>query len=70
MAKEPLKPQSFFNSDTKEIVLLFTEFYNENSHLINLTIFLSFLSSSIDTIIVPRILDGIFNNINYINLFR
>ena len=70
MAKEPSKSQSFFNSDTKEIVLLFTEFYNENSHLINLTIFLSFLSSCIDTVIVPRILAGIFNNIHDINIFR
>jgi ABC-type branched-subunit amino acid transport system ATPase component len=59
-----------FNSDMTEITKLFTEFYNENSHLINLTIFLSFLSSSIDTIIVPRILAATFNNINDINNFR
>ncbi len=61
---------NYFCSDMKEVIKLITEFYNENSQLIISSIFLSFLSSAIDTVVVPKILAGIFNNIKDINIFK
>jgi hypothetical protein len=52
-----------FDSDMNEIIILLKEFYNENSQLIIISVILSFVSSIIETVIAPKILAKIFNNI-------
>jgi len=64
------KKENIFESDMEEVGILLTEFYNENSRLILTSIFLSFLSSTIETVIVPKILARIFNNIKDIEIFK
>lgn len=59
-----------FDSDMTEIILLLKEFYNENSQLIIISVVLSFLSSIIETVIAPKILAKIFNNIKDIEIFK
>jgi ABC-type multidrug transport system fused ATPase/permease subunit len=57
-------------SEMTEIKNLLKEFYNDNSQLVIITIFLSFLSSVIETVVLPKILARIFNNIQDINIFK
>ena len=45
-------------------------FYKEYSLLLLSSIFISILSSVIETIIVPKLLSNIFNNINDIIIFK
>jgi ATP-binding cassette subfamily C protein len=45
-------------------------FYNENSQLILSSIFMSSLSSTIETVIVPKIIANVFNYIEDIEVFR
>jgi ABC-type multidrug transport system fused ATPase/permease subunit len=45
-------------------------FYNKNSQLILSSIFMSALSSTIETVIVPKIIANIFNHIEDIDVFR
>ena len=61
---------TLFDSDMEEVLILLKEFYNENSQLILTSILLSFLSSIIETVIVPKILARIFNNIKDIEVFK
>jgi ABC-type multidrug transport system fused ATPase/permease subunit len=53
-----------------ELKKLGTGFYNENSQLILSSIFMSALSSTIETVIVPKIIANIFNYIEDIEVFR
>lgn len=53
-----------------ELKKLALGFYNENSQLILSSIFMSALSSTIETVIVPKIIANIFNYIEDIEVFR
>ena len=57
-------------TEMTEIKKLVKEFYDDNSQLVIITVFLSFLSSVIETVIFPKILARIFNNIKDVNIFK
>ena len=61
---------TLFDSEMTEIKKLLKEFYDDNSQLVIITVFLSFLSSVIETVIFPKILARIFNNIKDVNIFK
>ena len=53
-----------------ELFKLFKGFYDKKSQLVMLSILLSIISSSIETIIVPKLIANIFNNIEDKSIFR